>query len=194
MARNWNEVRAEALALGSMSERRRIEARAVIEQRIASYDTHKEAADRLLELDEALDGLYWIWEKDPTGVLHRSSERPRGRAAFYVHTAADKVEFEFEEAAHEWALKVASQTSLPEWDAFLNSRVLDRLGSAVAAIMGLSDDELSAMKPRNGWSVGEFRSLVSLLMFEVTRAIADRNSERLRGAIFDLQLALDPAP
>lgn len=190
MARSWNEVRAAALASGGVSERTRSQARELTQQKLAKQTV---SAARLQELDEALDELYGKWERKPNGLLALSPERPRGPAAFYVHTAADEVEFGFEKAAKEWAMSVASQVPLPEWNAFLDSRVLERLEAAVAAIMGMSDAELAARKPRDGWSVGEFRSLVSLLMFEVTRAIADRNRERLRSAIFDLQLALDPA-
>lgn len=154
-----------------------------------------EARSRLVEFQLALDLLYDKWEKAPSGILRGSPERITGPSRFWIHAAADAVEFSFANVADECYSNGYARASdaFPAWSAYKASGALDRLAGTVAAFLSLSDDELLELRPRRGWTVGEFRKLLFILHYEVSKAIADRSSKRLACAIFDLQLALDPA-
>ena len=69
---------------------------------------------------------------------------PDGPAAFYVHTAADEVEFKVREGSKGMGDERRVAGSLPEVECLSRFSVLERLEAAVAAIMGMSDAELAA--------------------------------------------------
>jgi hypothetical protein len=147
----------------------------------------------LTALGKKLDRLYDRWERGLGGyLLRRSCERLRQPARFWIHRAADRLEFAFDDAFGTGPRSAPDPD--PRWRAFYDSWTMQELALAVNAFVSLPDDEITAMRPRRGFTPQQVRMLILDQFAQIMFACADRRREGVRSRACDLQIMLDPAP